>query len=156
MKRLHVHLSVKNIPEAVRFYSALFEAEPTVSKDDYAKWMLDDPRVNFAVSTYGAKPGLDHLGIQAEDGEELNQVYGRLRLADAPVLEQGEVTCCYARSEKAWITDPAGIPWETFRSMGDSAEYGDGSLQEHGRAASPGEAAEGACCTPSPASSCCG
>jgi catechol 2,3-dioxygenase-like lactoylglutathione lyase family enzyme len=126
MKRLHVHMSVADIDQSVRFYSALFAAQPTVVKPDYAKWMLDDPRVNFAISTRGGQPGLDHLGIQVESQEELGEVFGRLRQADRPVLEQGATTCCYARSEKAWIADPQGVSWETFLTSGESTVYGDG------------------------------
>src|SRR5262245_66672005 len=95
MKRMHVHVSVDDITDAVGFYSALFAATPTVVKDDYAKWMLDDPRVNFAISTRGRQPGLDHLGIQVESAEELQEVYGRLRHAGRSVLEQGQTSCCY-------------------------------------------------------------
>jgi hypothetical protein len=124
MKRMHVHVSVNDIGEAVRFYSAVFAAEPSVRKDDYAKWMLDDPRVNFAVSSRGHAPGLDHLGIQAESEGELQDVYGRLRDAGSPVFEEGRTTCCYAQSEKSWIDDPAGISWETFFTTGESTHYG--------------------------------
>lgn len=125
MKRLHVHLSVADLPASVRFYAALFGAPPTVTHPDYAKWMLDDPRVNFAISRRGAAPGLDHLGIQVETPDELAGAYARLRAAGGPVLEQGATTCCYARSEKAWITDPQGVAWETFLTSGDSTDYGD-------------------------------
>ena len=111
MKRLHVHVSVEDIPHSIGFYSALFAAKPSVVKPDYAKWMLDDPRVNFAISTRGKQAGLDHLGIQAESAGELSDVYARLRQAGGSVLEQGETTCCYAKSEKSWIDDPAGIAW---------------------------------------------
>ena len=113
MKRLHVHVSVGDISQSVKFYSTLFAAEPTVIKPDYAKWMLDDPRLNFAISARGTQAGLDHLGIQVETAEELHEVYGRLRSADRPVLEEGATTCCYAESEKSWIADPQGISWET-------------------------------------------
>lgn len=125
MKRLHVNLAVDDLERSVRFYSALFAAEPTVLKPDYAKWMLDDPRVNFAISARGRKPGLDHLGIQVEDEDELKEVYGRLKGAERPVLEQGAVTCCYARSEKAWISDPQGVAWEAFLTHGESTVYGE-------------------------------
>lgn len=125
MKRLHVSLAVDQLDRSVRFYSALFAAEPTVLKPDYAKWMLDDPRVNFSISTRGHKPGLDHLGIQVETAEELTEVYGRLQTAERPILQQGAVTCCYAKSEKAWISDPQGVAWETFLTHGESTVYGD-------------------------------
>jgi len=127
MKRLHIHVSVADLADSVRFYSTLFAAEPTVLKDDYAKWMLDDPRVNFAISRRGgASSGIGHLGIQVEDAEELQEVYARLKRADAPVLEEGATTCCYAKSEKSWIEDPQGVKWETFLTTGSSTSYGCG------------------------------
>lgn len=126
MKRLHVHVGVADLDRSIRFYSTLFDAPPSVAKPDYAKWMLDDPSVNFAISTgrHGTR-GIEHLGIQAEDGEELAEVYGRLKAADRPVLEEGRTTCCYARSEKSWIADPDGIVWEAFFTEGDAIVYGD-------------------------------
>jgi catechol-2,3-dioxygenase len=124
MKRLHVHVSVDDLAKSIQFYSALFAAEPTVTKSDYAKWMLDDPRVNFAISKRGAQTGVRHLGIQVEDREELANVYARLQRADRPVLEEGATTCCYAKSEKSWIEDPQGIKWETFLTVGESTTYG--------------------------------
>jgi predicted enzyme related to lactoylglutathione lyase len=152
MKRMHVHVAVPDITNAIGFYSALFALQPTVVKPDYAKWMLEDPRVNFAISTRGRQPGLDHLGIQVEDGEELNEVYARLRQAGGAVIEQGQTSCCYARSEKSWIDDPAGISWETFLTTGENTEYGDGSGEREARLAH----AE-TCCIPAPAPtpSCC-
>jgi catechol-2,3-dioxygenase len=124
MKRMHIHVAVEDIPRSVHFYSAMFAAQPTVIKDDYAKWMLEDPRVNFAISMHGAKPGLDHFGIQVESQDELHEVYQRLQEADSPVLEEGATTCCYAQSEKSWIADPQGISWETFLTTGESTTYG--------------------------------
>ncbi len=124
MKRLHVHVAVDDLDRSVGFYSVLFAATPTVIKPDYAKWMLDDPRVNFAISARGAKAGVEHLGIQVEDAAELTEVYARLDKADAPVVEEGATTCCYAKSEKSWITDPQGVVWETFLTQGDSTTYG--------------------------------
>lgn len=126
MKRLHVHVGVADLDRSIRFYSTLFDAPPSVAKPDYAKWMLDDPSVNFAISAgrHGAR-GIEHLGIQAEDGDELAEVYGRLKAADRPVLEEGRTTCCYARSEKSWIADPDGIVWEAFFTDGDATVYGD-------------------------------
>ncbi|MEZ0313039.1 MAG: ArsI/CadI family heavy metal resistance metalloenzyme [Myxococcota bacterium] len=147
MLRMHVHVGVKSIEESVRFYSNLFSAEPTVRKDDYAKWMLDDPRVNFAISARGGEIGIEHLGIQAETDTELREVYSRLAKADAPVLEEGATVCCYAKSEKSWVDDPQGISWETFLTSGESTVYG------HERTAS-------ACCVPTEekanAATCCG
>jgi catechol 2,3-dioxygenase-like lactoylglutathione lyase family enzyme len=125
MKRLHVHMSVEDLDQSIRFYSTLFAAAPTVVKPDYAKWMLEDPRVNFAISTKaGGAPGIDHLGIQVEDGEELQEIYGRLKDAEGPVLEEGKTTCCYAQSEKSWTLDPQGVSWETFLTTGESTVYG--------------------------------
>ena len=126
MKRMHVHVGVKDLDSSIRFYSTLFGAEPSVTKHDYAKWMLDDPRVNFAISAgHHAVKGIEHLGIQVENGEELAEVYGRLKAADRPVLEEGATTCCYAKSEKSWIADPDGVVWETFLTSGDATVYGD-------------------------------
>jgi catechol 2,3-dioxygenase-like lactoylglutathione lyase family enzyme len=156
MKRLHVHVAVSDLSQSVGFYSALFAAEPTVVKSDYAKWMLDDPRVNFAISTRGREPGLDHLGIQVENQEELHEVYGRLRQAGGNIIEQGQTACCYAKSEKSWIDDPAGIAWETFHTTGESIVYGDGSGENRARIAH--EKQSGACCAPEAAaktSTCC-
>lgn len=124
MKRMHVHVSVDNIEKAVGFYSALFATKPAVVKHDYAKWMLDDPHVNFAISSRGGSPGLDHLGIQVESEDELQDVYSRLRGAGQNVIEEGKTTCCYAKSEKSWVDDPAGIFWETFFTTGESTNYG--------------------------------
>ena len=126
MKRLHVHIGVDDLAKSVRFYSTLFAAEPTVLKDDYAKWMLDDPRVNFAISQGNhATKGIEHLGIQVESTEELTEVYGCLKAADRPVLEEGQTTCCYAKSEKSWIADPDGVVWEAFLTNGEATTYGD-------------------------------
>lgn len=154
MKRLHVHVAVQDMAQSIGFYSALFAAQPTVVKPDYAKWMLDDPRVNFAISTRGREPGLDHLGIQVEDQTELQEVYGRLHAAGADVTEQGQTACCYAKSEKSWIEDPAGISWETFLTTGESITYGDGTGE---RAARIAHQKDGACCAPqaAPNSACC-
>lgn len=124
MKRLHVHVSVKDLAGSVRFYTRLFAAQPTVHKADYAKWMLEDPRVNFAISQRDGKPGVQHLGIQVEDHSELAEVYERLTGAERPVIEEGETVCCYARSEKSWIDDPQGVRWETFLTTGESTVYG--------------------------------
>ena len=152
MKRMHVHVTVEDLTQSIGFYSALFAAEPSVVKPDYAKWMLEDPRVNFAISTRGRHPGLDHLGIQAESKDELADVCAGLRAAGARVLEQGETTCCYAASEKSWIEDPAGISWEAFFTSGESIDYGEGIEKEvrvaHAKGARPPEPAKAAssCC----------
>ena len=151
MKRMHVHVAVDDLRRSIGFYSALFDAQPAVVKTDYAKWMLEDPRVNFAISTRGRTAGLDHLGIQVENKEELHEVYARLHKAGGTVIEQGETACCYAKSEKSWIDDPAGISWETFHTTGENTDYGDGSGERMARIAH-----EKACCVPqtAPASAC--
>jgi catechol 2,3-dioxygenase-like lactoylglutathione lyase family enzyme len=154
MKRLHVHVGVDDLDQSIRFYSTLFGAAPTVTKPDYAKWMLEDPRVNFAISAGNAHKGIEHLGIQVESGDELREVYGRLKAADRPVLEEGATTCCYARSEKSWIADPQGVVWEAFLTNGEATVYGDNpeltALSEN--------SAEAACCAPAiaPKAACCG
>jgi catechol-2,3-dioxygenase len=152
MKRLHVHMSVEDICQSVRFYSTLFAAEPAVVKPDYAKWMLDDPRVNFAISARGGQAGLDHFGIQVETRDELQEVYGRLQKADRPVLQEETTTCCYAKSEKAWITDPQGVSWETFLTSGESTVYGDsadlGPIRTASGGLMPSTGPAGACCVP--------
>jgi catechol 2,3-dioxygenase-like lactoylglutathione lyase family enzyme len=153
MKRLHVNLAVSDLDASVRFYSTFFNAAPSVLKDDYAKWMLEDPRVNFAVTTRGEVKGMDHLGIQVESKEELDEVYGRLKTASAPVIEQGETTCCYARSEKNWVIDPQGVPWETFLTTGDSPVYGsdDDRIPSHASACCANPARD----SRKPSSACC-
>jgi catechol-2,3-dioxygenase len=142
MKRLHIHVSVDDVAASIRFYNTLFAAEPSVTKSDYAKWMLEDPRVNFAISKRGGEAGIRHLGIQVEDRAELADVYSRLKRAEAPVMEEGATTCCYAKSEKSWIEDPQGIQWETFLTTGESTVYGSDPVME---------ARINACCSPTQA-----
>jgi catechol 2,3-dioxygenase-like lactoylglutathione lyase family enzyme len=149
MKRMHVHVGVDDLQAAIGFYATLFAAEPSVIRHDYAKWMLEDPRVNFAISLRrGQKAGLNHLGIQVENESELAEVYARLRAADGPVLEEGKTTCCYAQSEKAWIDDPAGISWEAFLTTGEATVYGK-SRPESGPRVRCGEAnaTQTTCCS---------
>ena len=146
MKRMHVHVGVADVAAAIPFYSALFATEPSLVKPDYAKWMLDDPRVNFAISSRGAI-GLDHLGIQAESGEELDDLRDRLAAADRPVLDQGEAACCYARSDKAWASDPAGIAWEAFHTVGEITSYGEDRVIGP-RLSKALPASASACCAP--------
>ena len=151
MKRLHVHVGVADLDRSIAFYSTLFGASPDVAKPDYAKWMLEDPRVNFALSAgHHSARGIEHLGIQVEDEEELAQVHGRLRAADRPVLEEGATTCCYARSEKSWISDPDGIAWEAFLTSGEAAIYGESPALERiaGDACCDSRTAQGECCEP--------
>lgn len=123
MKRLHIHVGVENIENSVTFYSALFGAAPVKVKDDYAKWMLDDPRVNFAISTRSGKRGVDHLGIQVDSAEELDALRAQLSAANLTTHGDGETTCCYARSEKSWVQDPAGVAWEAYHTMEDAQIY---------------------------------
>lgn len=145
MKRMHVHVGVTDLDKSIGFYSTLFGAEPTVTKADYAKWMLEDPRVNFAISSGNhAANGIEHLGIQVESGEELAEVYGRLKAADRPLLEEGATTCCYAKSEKSWIADPDGVVWEAFHTNGEATVYGDSPALS----ALSGNAATDSCCAP--------
>lgn len=145
MKRLHVHVAVDDLAHSIRFYSTLFAASPTVEKSDYAKWLLDDPRVNFAISTQsGHGPGVDHLGIQVETDGELRDIASRLKEAGRSTRDQEEATCCYARSNKAWIDDPSGVRWESFFTFGEATVYGEDD------AAGSREAQ--ACCAPA---SCC-
>ena len=148
MKRWHVHVSARDLATSLRFYSELFGAEPAVHKSDYAKWMLEDPRVNFAISQRDGKPGVQHLGIQVEDRAELAEVYERLRRAQRPVIEEGETTCCYAHSEKRWVDDPQGVQWETFLTTGQSTIYGTEQIRPQA-----GKQAETACYAPSCCSS---
>ncbi len=123
MKRLHVHVSVDDLPASIRFYNTLFASEPTIIKPDYARWMLDDPRVNFAISKRIGGADIGHLGIQVENRAELADVYSRFKHADAPVLDEGRTSCCYSNSEKSWIADPQGIRWEAFYTTGESAGH---------------------------------
>ena len=118
-------MAVADLEQSIEFYSTFFNTAPTVKKDDYAKWMLDDPRINFAISTRGREPGLDHLGIQVEDGEALKEISLRLKRAQQPVLEQEQTTCCYAKADKAWVHDPQGIAWESFYTTGTATNYGE-------------------------------
>ena len=148
MKRLHVHVGVTDLDRSIAFYSTLFGGAPTVRKDDYAKWMLEDPRVNFAISAgHEGMKGVRHLGIQTEGVDELKEVYGRMKAADRPVLEEGRTTCCYAKSEKSWISDPDGTVWESFFTDGESTFYGDSPAL----AAITEDAAEEQCCVPAAA-----
>jgi lactoylglutathione lyase len=119
MKRFHVHAHVEDLQRSIAFYTKMFGAEPTRVESDYAKWMLEDPRLNFAISTRGSKPGVDHLGIQTDTEEELAELKARARAADLSIADEGETTCCYARSEKHWLTDPQGIAWEHYHTLGD-------------------------------------
>jgi len=156
MKRFHVHVAVDDLDANIRFYSTVFGFSPSVLKSDYAKWMLDDPRVNFAISKRGLKPGLDHLGVQVDSEQELTALRSQVAQAQIAALDQENASCCYARSDKYWTTDPQGIAWETFHTLGNIPVYGEDTqrTEAHGVACcspvatqSP-EKADAACCTP--------
>lgn len=142
MKRFHVHIAVDDLDTNIRFYSTVFGASPTVLKPDYAKWMVDEPRVNFAISKRGLKPGVDHLGIQVESETELTELRKQVAAAEIPALDQTNTVCCYARSDKYWITDPQGIAWETFHTLDSVPVYGE-----------PSPTKQTVCCSPKPKAS---
>lgn len=139
MKRFHVHVSVDNLADSIRFYSSMFGAPPTVTKADYAKWMIEDPRLNFAISQRGRAAGVNHLGIQVDTEEELADLRAAVEGASLPVLDQRNASCCYAKSDKYWMTDPQGIAWETYHTLHDIRTFGDDTV------------APGMCCDPAPA-----
>ena len=144
MKRMHLHVAVDDLDRSIGFYSTLFGARPSVLKADYAKWMLDDPRVNFAISTRAQGSGIDHIGIQAETAGEFADIANRLKQAGEQTLDQVGASCCYAKSDKAWVSDPSGVRWETFHTLGEITEYGEDP--------DPKVGAQSSCC---PASACC-
>jgi Glyoxalase/Bleomycin resistance protein/Dioxygenase superfamily len=157
MKRFHVHLHVEDLAKSISFYAKLFDAAPTRVEGDYAKWMLEDPRINFAISTRGAQPGIDHLGMQTDDAAELATLKARAEAADMALLDEGETTCCYARSEKHWVTDPQGIAWEHFHTLGNIPMFSEAAKADTASACctpaaatSPAGAEASACCTPRP------
>jgi Glyoxalase/Bleomycin resistance protein/Dioxygenase superfamily len=135
MKRFHVHAHVEDLQASVAFYSKLFAAEPTRVESDYAKWMIEDPRINFAISTRGGKPGVDHLGFQTDTDEELAELKSRAQAADMALLDEGETTCCYARSEKHWVTDPQGIAWEHFHTLDSIPTFSQAAVEKASEAA---------------------
>lgn len=138
MKRFHVHAHVEDLQASIAFYSTMFGAAPTRTEGDYAKWMLDDPRINFAISTRGGKPGVDHLGIQTDSEQELAELKARAQAADLALLDEGETSCCYARSEKHWVTDPQGIAWEHFHTLNDIPVFSEAAAADE----------NSACCAP--------
>ncbi|HEY2929131.1 ArsI/CadI family heavy metal resistance metalloenzyme [Piscinibacter sp.] len=142
MKRFHVHVHVDDLAKSIDFYTKLFAAEPVRVESDYAKWMLDDPRINFAISNRGGVAGVDHLGFQTDDAEELAELKARARAADIALLDAGETTCCYARSEKHWVTDPQGVAWEHFHTLASVPTFGEYKQAENTAA----QAAASACC----------
>ena len=138
MKRLHLHVAVADIPSSIPFYAKMFGCAPTIVKSDYAKWQLEDPRVNFAISARGAPVGINHLGIQVESGAELEEMKGRLDTIDEGVIAEMGTACCYAKSDKYWVNDPAGIPWETFHTLDSIPVFNNA------------QDGEDACCVPTP------
>lgn len=154
MKRLHVHVSVDSLADSIRFYSSMFASEPTVQKTDYAKWMLDDPRVNFAISQRGSQTGLNHLGIQVESDAELSNMQARLEALQPGVEKEEDVACCYAKSDKYWVTDPQGIAWETFHTLDTIPVFGEDHTEQPAKAAcciplaQPKQATSAPCCVP--------
>ncbi len=148
MKRFHVHVSVDDLEANIRFYSTVFGQQPTVVKGDYAKWMIEDPRINFAVSQRGQQAGLNHLGFQVESDEELAELRSRAASADVALLDQTNASCCYAKSNKYWVMDPQGVPWETYNTLDSIPTFGEDTVSQ-------AKAGEGACCVPQ-AKACCG
>jgi catechol 2,3-dioxygenase-like lactoylglutathione lyase family enzyme len=152
MKRFHVHVIVNDLDASIQFYSTVFGLPPTVLKPDYVKWMVDDPRINFAISTRGSAPGIDHLGVQVDSDDELSELREQAKAAEVVVFDQADATCCYARSDKYWMTDPQGIPWETFHTLDTIPLYGNAELAQTSAccsAAPTGETASNkstACC----------
>ncbi|MEE4145080.1 MAG: ArsI/CadI family heavy metal resistance metalloenzyme [Halieaceae bacterium] len=157
MKRMHIHVGVERLDDSIRFYSALFGAQPVKTRDDYAKWMLDDPRINFAISTRAGKAGVDHLGLQVDEDSELEELRARLKNAEMSVFDEGETLCCYARSEKSWVTDPAGIAWEAYRTMEDVQFFAAAApAGDEKSCAAAGDVRPGQCAPPVASGGCCG
>jgi catechol 2,3-dioxygenase-like lactoylglutathione lyase family enzyme len=148
MKRLHLHIAVDDLDRSIGFYSTLFGAQPSVVKDDYAKWMLEDPKVNLAISRRGRAAGIDHVGIQTDTADELSDLAVRLKSAGETTFDQEATTCCYARSDKSWVVDPSGVRWETFHTTGEATTYGES--EPEALLAATGAAA------PAPQAACCG
>lgn len=157
MKRFHVHINVDTLEPSIRFYSMLFGCAPVVVHADYAQWMLEDPRINFAISQHGGRAGIDHMGLQADDEAELAAIGSRLVEADAVTLAEQGTTCCYARSDTYWAEDPQGVRWESFRTLGASTTYSQAPAEDAGAACcGPVDAVpEGAACAPRSQGSCC-
>ena len=158
MKRMHIHVGVERLDESIRFYSALFGAQPAKTRDDYAKWMLDDPRINFAISTRADKAGVDHLGLQVDEDCELEELRARLKSAELSVFDEGETLCCYARSDKSWVMDPAGIAWEAYKTMEDVQLFAGAAPAGKNQSCSPTTDDQPGQCAPKPAATggCCG
>ena len=150
MKRIHLHVSVPDLGASIQFYETLFGTAPVVVKDDYAKWMLGDPKVNFAISERARATGIDHIGIQVDSADELGELAGRLKAAGAETFDQEATTCCYAQSDKSWVRDPAGVRWETFFTFGEATSYGEDEVL-----AEPAAACCGPADVPAPKQACC-
>ena len=156
MKRIHIHVGVEKLAESIRFYSAVFGAQPVKTKPDYAKWMLEDPRVNFAISTRASRTGVDHLGIQVDENDELTEIRERVKGAELAVFDEGQAVCCYANSDKSWVQDPTGIPWEAYRTMEDAQIFSSKTVAQES-ACCPQSVDNAACCEPSEkTTACCG
>ncbi|MCX4188016.1 ArsI/CadI family heavy metal resistance metalloenzyme [Methylophaga sp. OBS4] len=157
MKRMHIHVGVEDIAQSVKFYTALFGAEPAKTMPDYAKWMLDDPRINFAISTRAGKKGVDHLGFQVDSDVELDEIRERINAADIKVIDEGETVCCYAESDKSWVLDPAGIAWEAYQTMGEAQMFSAKEASQDSACCVPLVVDNTACCEPSDTNTgCCG
>jgi catechol 2,3-dioxygenase-like lactoylglutathione lyase family enzyme len=148
MKRMHIHVGVENLEQSIRFYSALFGAPPKKTKPDYAKWMVDDPRINFAISVRTGKSGVDHLGLQVDDDSELVELRERFRSADLSLFDEGETECCYARSDKSWIEDPSGVAWEAYRTMADAEVFASHKATVEAACCAPKDKVQAVCCVP--------
>ena len=149
MNRMHIHVGVTNLEQSIDFYNALFGAQPVKVKDNYAKWMLDDPRINFAISTGGEKIGVDHLGLQVDSSSELEQVRERIKTAEMAVFDEGETVCCYARSDKSWVQDPSGVAWEAYHTMEDAELFSISSPVTAEACCTPESKGQPDCCIPS-------
>lgn len=157
MKRMHIHVGVENLDQSIRFYNALFGASPAKTKSDYAKWMLNDPRINFAISTRAGTKGVDHLGLQVDDESEMAALRERLKDAEMSVFDEGETTCCYARSDKAWVQDPSGVAWEAFQTMEDVQLFSEAAAATGEVCCTPETKGQPGCCVPSEKTvGCCG
>jgi len=148
MKRIHIHVGVNDLDESIRFYSALFGMSPAKTKPDYAKWMVEDPRINFAISTRAGRTGIDHLGLQVDEDSELEELRERFQNAELAVFDEGETVCCYARSDKSWVQDPSGLAWETYRTMDDAQFFSDSEASKAANCCAPETQGQAECCAP--------
>lgn len=146
MKRFHIHIGVKDLDHSIQFYTTLFGQKPSKIKEDYAKWMLDDPRINFAISTRSEELGIDHLGIQVDESNELEELTNRLKNADLGIFDEGTTTCCYAESSKAWVKDPAGIAWEAYHTMADAEVFSKKAEKTASACCAPKMPSKSSCC----------